>query len=260
LAFALMDSHLHFVLRQCEDPLFRLMQPVLRRVALLVQKRWRVEGHVTEREFQSAPCLTPSYLRNAIIYTHLNPFRAGMVSEPCDGPTSHAAYMGASSNHDLSFVRPALELFALDWSGGVPQWRINYADHVAFRVSCDRCESAGLPRPPFDLDPVKGNAYFNENFATSALRPHTVRTLRRDLRDLAINILAVQAPDTHLSSLRGPYLPSRHFQKIRHEIIRAAAREGHSGRDIARFFQMSPTRVSEIARGRFSTEKPVQHS
>src|SRR4051812_47853256 len=63
LALAVMDSHLHLVVRQCDDPLFRLIQPALRRIALMVQKRFGVEGHVFEREFRSFPCLTPSYLR-----------------------------------------------------------------------------------------------------------------------------------------------------------------------------------------------------
>jgi REP element-mobilizing transposase RayT len=249
LAFAVMDSHLHLVVRQCEDPLFRLMQPALRRIALMVQKTCRVEGHVFEREFKSFPCLTASYLREAIVYTHLNPVRAGIVKDPWgSNSTSHAAYTDVAMQEHLTFVKPAIELFAEGWSASRSDCRKSYGDFVAFRMACDRCDADGLPRPFYDSAWTTGDDFFARTFATSATEHAQVRRMRRDLRDIVVDALAIRAPETPVSALRGGFLPSRHLQRLRHEIVGIAAREGHSGRSIARYFLMSTTRVSQIAR------------
>lgn len=74
LAYAVMPNHLHLVVVQGSQPLSQLMQPLLTRIALLVQRRTGREGHIFERRFRASPCLDPDYLRNAIAYVHLMDF------------------------------------------------------------------------------------------------------------------------------------------------------------------------------------------
>lgn len=69
-------NHLHIVLVQGPRPLGCTMQPILRRIALLVQKRFNVQGHVFERRFDSVCCSNPFDLLAAIQHTHCDPTNA----------------------------------------------------------------------------------------------------------------------------------------------------------------------------------------
>src|SRR5512145_1122737 len=72
LAHTIMPNHLHLLVQQGNAPLARLMQPLLRRVALLIQHTHGIEGHVFERRFRDKPCPDADYARNAIAYIHRN--------------------------------------------------------------------------------------------------------------------------------------------------------------------------------------------
>ena len=93
LAFAVMPNHLHIVLAQGRATLGWTMQPILRRVALLVQRTHRLSGHIFERSYASKPCLDADYARTVILYTHFNPVKAGLCSSPEEYAwTSHVPY------------------------------------------------------------------------------------------------------------------------------------------------------------------------
>ena len=94
VARAIMPNHLHLVMRQGSDPLHATMQPLLRRIAYLVQRTHGVKGHVFERAFAHRTCGNAAYLRNCIVYAHLNPVRAKLADRPEDYHwTSHLNYV-----------------------------------------------------------------------------------------------------------------------------------------------------------------------
>ena len=86
LAYAVMPNHLHIVLRQGRMELAQVMQPLMRRVALQVQRQHGFEGSVVERRFRDTACTTPDHVRMAIVYTHLNPWRAGLCGDDLSYP------------------------------------------------------------------------------------------------------------------------------------------------------------------------------
>lgn len=250
LAHAIMTTHLHLVIRQGSDPLFRLMQPALRRVALIVQRRHGVRGHVFESSFRESACLTARYLRHAIIYTHLNPVRAGMCSNPDEADfTSHRRYLDNGATADPLAIRilPAWELFSTGRHTHLAQWREDYCDYMAYRRACDAADAALQLRPINKPDTGGGDEFFDANFAKTL--DSTVKPVRRmDLRDFVLHMLSVKGVDIPIRSMRGSQIGCRKLQKLREEIIRGAAAEGYPGVAIAAFFVMSPSRVSVLHR------------
>jgi REP element-mobilizing transposase RayT len=250
LAYAIMENHLHLIVRQREDPLSRLLQPALRRAALIIQRTQGVEGHVFERRFRARPCLSAQHLRDSIIYTHLNPVRANMCDDPFKADsTSHHVYAGLHRDHDNLSTRltPALELFATRANADPACWRRDYMAYLAHRQQCDLIDRRGEDRTEPSPETLGGDVYFSANFASTTERGE--RSIRRmDMRDIALTILQGSFPDIRIADLRGTYLPGRKLQNIRARIIREAAKGGHTGVAIAAFFTMSPSRVSSLSR------------
>lgn len=250
LAFAIMRNHLHLIVRQHHQPIARLVQPVLCRSALLVRRAHSVEGHVFERRFGATPCLSAAHLRDAIIYNHLNPVRAGMCEDPADADsTSHDLYTNPQSalKSKARFVTPVHELFASSGGECMDKWCKDYCAHIEHRLACDRADAASQARPLKRPDAFHGDKYFDVNYATLAGTCRG-RPTKLDLRDIALQTILVNHADLPLHQLRGGRLPSRELQMLRHSIIQKAAAAGHSGIAISSFFAMSPSRVSEVAR------------
>ena len=251
LAYAIMSNHLHVMVRQQQDPLARLMQPALRRIALVMRRVHGIEGHVVERRFRATMCLTARHVRHAIVYTHLNPVRAGMCAHAAEADaTSHHIYSGSSFTGDVTFtcyMKPACELFASSRDTTPEEWSASYNKYVAYRTQCDADDAAGRIRSMRRPETDGGDLYHAANYVSHPRRPAAM-IQRRDLRDIALAGISAQVGDLPLRCLRGKFLPGRHLQRLRHSIIRQAYAAGHSGTAIASFFAMSPSRVSEIAR------------
>jgi REP element-mobilizing transposase RayT len=252
LAFAMMGTHLHLVIRQGMDPLSKLMQPMMCRTALLVRSRRGIRGHVVEGPYRIRPCLSAQHLRDAIVYTHLNPVRAGHAKSADDAQwTSHPAYAAGPRRRDpqLSFLTIAHELFAADPRLAEDRCHQDYLGYVRHRELCDAADRSAASRPQSVPDTTGGDEYFHAYFATS-VEPHVpVRLPKRDLRDLALDIVSLEHNGLDLKWLRGSRLGGRQFIQLRTAIIRHAATAGHSPTAIAAFFSMSPNRVSELCHG-----------
>lgn len=103
LAVAVMSNHLHLVFQQGPRPPAALMQPFLRRLARRTQMAHDREGPIFWRHYGAVACLDPWHARNAIVYTHLNPVRAGIGSQASDYPwTSHGLYADPAPAGGLS--------------------------------------------------------------------------------------------------------------------------------------------------------------
>lgn len=272
LAVAVMSNHLHIVAQQRDRPLMALMQPLLRRLALRLQRAHDLEGPVFWRPYASLPCVTPSHARNAIVYTHLNPVRAGLCDDPADYPwTSHRIYAEVPCNSwppalvDLATVldpEPALPLFATGLRRSLRQTRDDYRAFVASRLEADEAqEQADNVHDLMDPEAQPTPAPWRGTDWATRLSPLFQAQLPSgpgvydggpgpftpDLATLARLTLSSEAPGVSLESIRGRGGGAR-ATRLRHAIIRRLHHAGFRNVQIARFLGLSESGVSYALR------------
>jgi putative transposase len=115
LAWSLMSNHYHLLIRVGDQPLVRLMSPLLGGYAGHYNRRHRRRGYVFQNRYKSILCDADAYLLELVRYIHLNPLRAGLVKNltgldlyPWSG---HAVLMGQRAQ-DWQSVTEVLSLFA----------------------------------------------------------------------------------------------------------------------------------------------------
>jgi len=79
-AWALLDNHVHLLLRSTEQPLSLLMRRLLTGYAVFFNLRHNRSGHLFQNRYKSIVCDADNYLLELIRYIHLNPIRAGLVA------------------------------------------------------------------------------------------------------------------------------------------------------------------------------------
>jgi REP element-mobilizing transposase RayT len=268
LAVAIMPNHIHLVAQQGDEPLVRLMQPLLNRLARLIQRSHGLEGPVFWRHYSCQPCMDPNHARNAIVYVNLNPVRAGLCVDPGSYPwTSHMLYAdghaGSVGDYLADVVDPhyALPLFAAGPDRCFEDLRLDYRRYVEWRLAMDRIREhdsddgqdlAALP--PWES--AWGNLAWGRTFSPlfhPTARPDAgtmaVRTPRYmpDLQDIARSVLAAEASSVPLSEVKGSG-GSAELRRIRDAMIRAMHAAGHRNIEIARFLRTSESTVSRIVR------------
>jgi REP element-mobilizing transposase RayT len=264
LAVAVMSNHLHIVAQQRDRPLSALMQPVLRILALRIQTTHDFEGPVFWRPFASQLCMDPSHARNAIVYTHLNPVRAGLCDDPAEYRwTSQLIYDGTKPERwprDVQRLRRALDpavalpLFATAPRRSMAELREDYRAFVAWRLDVDRT------RDPDDDEGPEPPAQWHRSVWGAGLSPlfhapagmkggHGPVTGGPDLAALARGTLASEAPGLTLESIRGRGGGQRAC-RLRHLVVHRLHRAGFRNVEIARFLGLSESAVSWIIRKR----------
>ena len=94
-AYCWMKNHVHMALQVREKPLSKLMQNISQRYTWWFNKRHDRVGHVFQGRYKAVLVDKDAYLAELIRYIHLNPVRAGLVTDPMDYPwSSHGAYAG----------------------------------------------------------------------------------------------------------------------------------------------------------------------
>lgn len=271
MAYAVMPNHLHLVLRQGPSPLDVLMQPLLRRIALLVQRVHGTEGHVFERRYGDVPCRDPRHARNVIAYVHLNPVRAGLTTTASAYRwTTRALYSGEPAavmrrEHDTAVdAELGLRLFAPDDGLAPRASRLAYRDYETWRLGCDALRggsshdskpelspSAPVPPPPPVL--AGGDLCWSRDYAPlfsdSPPRPGSAtgpddRT-RLDLRDLALRTLTIEAPGVPLDRVRSSD-KCRPVVRARRKVVERLDAAGYGGAVIAGYLGVSHQCVSNI--------------
>jgi putative transposase len=245
MARVVMPNHFHIVLRQGTRPLGWIMQPIMRRIALLVQRAVGVEGHVFERRFRSVACENADHLRRAIIYTHLNPRRAGLCTDDSyewTSARSYAANASSGASCDVA-IALALRLFAASPDDSIDQLWAYYQRYLQWRLEKDAHDRAGtlcyVPEPVLSA----GDAHFLRSFCSLPVpsgRP------TKDLRDKAIELLPNIDPVVTLDSLRRKSV-KRSISVVRSQLIASLLQARYTGRCIADFFRISDSAVSKIA-------------
>lgn len=269
LAVAIMSNHLHIVLQQGPEPLAALMQPLLRRVAHRAQRAHGRDGPIFWRHYSAVACLDPRHARNSIVYTHLNPVRAGICRRAGDYAwTSHSLYAptrssGATPVRGLAdVVDPmfGLPLFATGPERSAEQLRADYRTFVAWRLRMDRlgadldpaADDSDLPaRPPAGWAGASWAASLSPLFHSPAYATNrddpALGSPAPDMTTIARNTLAIEAPDSPLELIRQPGR-GRRRSHLRRAIMRRLHAAGYRNNQIARFMHASESTVSNAVR------------
>jgi REP element-mobilizing transposase RayT len=236
LAFAVMPNHIHIILRQLAMTLGRLMQPVMRRIALAAQRHHGLKGHVFGSRFYSGLLETPDHLRESIVYVHRNPVEAELCDTLDDYAwTSHRAYTRASCPWETFIDRETgLRVFGDTAGCDVSACLDSYLRWVSRRNGETSASEVQLCED--------GNNYFGEHFATI----HEPSYPGRDLRDAALRGLRVLTNDYQLDDLKGSYL-SHHAAGVRRQVIAFLIISEYRTGQISRLFGVSPGTVSKVA-------------
>jgi REP element-mobilizing transposase RayT len=80
-AWALLDNHLHLLLRPRQRTLAEIMRRLLTGYAVVFNLRHNRAGHLFQNRYKSIVCDNDPYLLELVRYIHLNPVRAGMVGD-----------------------------------------------------------------------------------------------------------------------------------------------------------------------------------
>jgi len=80
-AWALISNHFHLLLRTGATPLSNVMRRLMTGYAVTFNRRHRRAGHLFQNRYKSVVCEEDPYLFELIRYIHLNPLRAGLVSD-----------------------------------------------------------------------------------------------------------------------------------------------------------------------------------
>ena len=81
-AYVLMDNHFHLVLRRDATRLGQFMQRLLTGYSVTFNRRHRRVGHLFQNRYTAVLCDDDVYLLTLVRYVHLNPVRAGVVTDP----------------------------------------------------------------------------------------------------------------------------------------------------------------------------------
>jgi REP element-mobilizing transposase RayT len=79
-AFALMNNHVHMLLKSGPTGLPNFMRRLLTGYALYYNKRHQRVGHLFQNRYKSIICEEDVYFRKLVAYIHLNPLHGGLVS------------------------------------------------------------------------------------------------------------------------------------------------------------------------------------
>jgi REP element-mobilizing transposase RayT len=238
VAFAVMDTHFHLILFQGTHALGWTMQSILRRIALLLQRRHNLEGHVFERRYRAKLCSDREYLPNAILYVHRNPVKAEVCRRASDYRWSSArAYEGLCATALLA-VDAGHAAFDPDGTANAAQCREAYIDRLK-HTSAD------------DLDEYWSwfwRAVRRRRNASTQLVPtsrHVQRPALRDLRDVALVLLKSIDKDADPRIVRSRYGGPR-IVEVRKQLIAALSQRGYEGVKIAEYLCISQTTVSKV--------------
>ena len=109
-AWAILDNHVHLLLRTGDTPISIFMSRLLTGYAGWFNRKYKRHGQLFQNRYKSILCQEDPYLKELVRYIHLNPLRAGMVKDlkVLDGFSwcGHSVLMGKSEQpwQNLDYV------------------------------------------------------------------------------------------------------------------------------------------------------------
>lgn len=83
-AWAVLQNHFHLVLRTSTVPLWRGMHGIQNRFSRGFNRRYRRTGSLWQSRYKAKFVNDQSYLDRLVLYVHLNPVKAGLVTNPSE--------------------------------------------------------------------------------------------------------------------------------------------------------------------------------
>lgn len=134
-AWALMSNHFHLLLRTANTPVSVVMGRLLTGYAVNYNRRHKRFGHLFQNRYKSVLCQEDLYLKELVRYIHLNPLRAGIVSDYRSlgryGYCGHGVILGYLKN-DWQDTEYILNLF------GTRSCRRSYSEFIRKAVDQGR--------------------------------------------------------------------------------------------------------------------------
>jgi REP element-mobilizing transposase RayT len=158
-AFCCMTNHIHIALQVGTIPLSKIMQNLSLRYTNWVNRKYHRTGHVFQGRFKAILIDADSYLLELVRYIHLNPVRAGIVSQPTEYSwSSHKAYLG---KEDLSWL--TTESVLSQFADEISKARKRYREFVTAGIDEAR-------RPEFHSGSLEGRILGDDCFADEVLQ------------------------------------------------------------------------------------------
>ena len=111
-AFCLMPNHIHLLVSPREDELNEPMRDLFSSYAMMFNRKYERKGHLFAGPYRQSMCLDDAYLLAASLYIHMNPARAGLVTNPMEYRWSSVKLYN-DQNMPHSFVDPGFVLGSL---------------------------------------------------------------------------------------------------------------------------------------------------
>jgi REP element-mobilizing transposase RayT len=190
-AYVLMPNHMHLLVETPSRPLSEFMRGLNTAYTMAFNRRHRRVGHVFQGRYRSHVVEKDAYLLELTRYLHLNPVRAGLVTQPERYLwSSYREFLGQAPAPSLSDPDTALAQLGRTRSQAVPAYR---------RFVREGIRSGNL-RGEFPV--VEGQFIGSDRFAEEVERGHGRRQPRQTLKrqSTAEDILQALAADYGLSS------------------------------------------------------------
>ncbi len=165
-AWALMDNHVHLLVRTGPTPLSGFLRRLLTGHAVAFNRRHRRAGHLFQNRYRSVLVEEEPYFLELVRYIHLNPVRAGVL----DGAAALDAYPWTGHSAVLGVVGRAWQDtgFVLDQFGPEPAATAAYRAFVAAGVEQghrDDLSGGGLLRSMGGTAALDGRGKGRESWA-----------------------------------------------------------------------------------------------
>jgi putative transposase len=135
-AYCLMTNHVHLLLERQASAVGQIMHRLLTGYAQYYNRQHRRVGHLFQGRHRAILCQSERYLSQLVRYIHLNPVRAGIVSQPEEYEySSHRAYLGMAPAGIVD-VDPVLRHFGAKRKVA----RDRYRQFVAAGIKQGHCE------------------------------------------------------------------------------------------------------------------------
>ncbi len=255
-AWTLLSNHIHLLLMPTTTSLSHFMRRLLTGYAVSFNQRNKRSGHLFQNRYKSIVCEEEAYLLELVRYIHLNPLRAGMVSNleeldryPWSG---HAVLMG-NRQIDGQDTDAILERFGKR----VTTARMNYRQFVSEGIKAGRRDDlvgGGLKRSQGERENNEYESYDERvlgsgDFVDSLKLEVKLRDkMKRTITLVRLLNIVSAALKLDPESIRKPS-KSRAPAAARGIICHLAIIElGYTGNEVGKFLHLGPTGVSLASR------------